>query len=377
MPEKIGLNLPPLVKGVLSPETWNEERRKEVLDFFRHEVYGIVPDESSLSVSFRAAAIQSSPKIMAGRAIRETVEVIIKRRDREFVFPLVVFIPKSAEKNPVPAFLTILFSNTSVSPSRQQIDPCWPAETIVSRGYAAAAVLYNDIAPDYDENFTTGFYRLFPDYVENRPADLMGAVSAWAWCMNRAVDYLRQNPLIRPDEVGVAGLSRLGKTALWAGIQNPKVAITISCCSGCSGAAITRGKLGEHIKDITSSFPYWFCKNYQKYGDNEDVMPVDQHMLLALAAPRLLYISSKAYDSWCDPHAEFEGAKAASPVYGVYGKTGLPAEEMPPPEQPIHTGHIGYHVKTGPHSMDEYDWDKYLDFCDKHFHPAMPFITEG
>jgi hypothetical protein len=362
--------LPPFVKGELSLDTWNDERRKEILNIFRHEVFGVIPSEDSLSVSFRVAAIKTSGAVMEGRAIRKTVEIAVKRGDLEFAFPLLVFIPVQAEKNPVSAILTICGSAHEADPTRSRLNPMWPAETLVSRGFAAAVVLSQDIAPDYDENFTLQFHRLFPEYVSRRPDDMMGTITAWAWGMAKAVDYLYGDPLIRKDEIAVVGLSRRGKTALWCGVQNPRVALTVSCCSGCTGAALSRGKAGETIKNITTAFPYWFCKNYQKYGDNEDALPVDQHMLLGLIAPRLLYVSSKSRDIWCDPKSEFGSLKEASAVYKLYGKLGSPLGEMPPPEHPVFSGNIGYHVKTGEHSLDEYDWDQYLNFCEDHFHPA-------
>jgi hypothetical protein len=362
--------LPPFVKGEPSLETWNGERRKEILNVFKHEVFGVIPDEDSLSVSFRVADIKTSKAVMEGRAIRKTIEIIVKRKNLEFAFPLLVFIPIEAEKNPVPAILTIHGSTHEADPTRSWLNPAWPAETLVSAGFAAAVVLCQDIAPDYDEHFTMQFHRLFPEYVSTRPDDMMGTITAWAWGMAKAVDYLYEDPMIRKDEIAVVGLSRRGKTALWCGVQNPKVALTVSCCSGCTGAALSRGKVGETIKNITTAFPYWFCKNYQKYGDNEDALPVDQHMFLGLIAPRLLYVSSKSRDSWCDPESEFESLKEASAIYKLYGKLGSPLGGMPLPEHPIISGNIGYHVKTGYHGLDEYDWEQYLNFCKQHFHPA-------
>jgi hypothetical protein len=361
-------NLPPFVTGVLSRDTWTEKRREEILDIFRHEVYGIIPDEQSLSVSYREVDVRSDPQIMDGRAIRKIVELIVRRKNNEFVFPFLVFIPNAAKETPVPAILSL---SGGADPTRNMINSSWPVETLIARGYAAVALSPQDITPDFDEGFKTKFYRLFPDYASNRPADMMGSIAAWAWGMNKVVDYLRADPLIKSDEIGVIGHSRNGKTALWCGAQNPAVALTISSCSGCSGAAITRGKDGEHIRDITMRYGYWFCENYKKYAEDEDSMPVDQHMLLALMAPRLLYVSSRTLDTWCDPKAEFASARVASAVYeNVYGKKGITVEEIPLPEHPIHLGTIGYHLKSGPHLLDEYNWDKYLDFCDMHFHPV-------
>ncbi len=185
--------------------------------------------------------------------------------------------------------------------------------------------------------------------------------------MSRAIDYLVTDPAINNKEIAVAGHSRGGKTSLWCGVQDSRVSLVISSCSGCSGAAITRGKTGEHIKDITERFPFWFCSNYRKYADKEEAMPFDQHLLLGLIAPRPLYLSEKSFDSWCDPRAEFESLKQGSRIYELYGNRSLVKETMPSPEQGIVLGNLGYHIKSGAHDMDEYDWERYLNFCDNHF----------
>jgi dienelactone hydrolase len=308
---------------------------------------------------------------MNGRATRKIVEIIVKRKDREHIFPLYVFIPNGAEKKPVPVILTLdLRRLTDADPARAYLSASWPAEMIVARGYAAAAVRTHDIAPDYIENFTTKFHRLFPECVSDRPADAWGCISAWAWGMSRAIDYLVTDPSLNGKEIAITGLSRAGKTSLWCGAQDPRVAMVISAASGCSGAPITRGKAGEHIKDIAFNFPYWFCHNYKKYADNEDVMPFDQHFLLGLIAPRPLYLSERTLDSWIDPRAEYESLKQAAKVYKLYDKTIDLPDTMPGPEEGIISGNLGFHMKSGEHNMEEYDWERYLDFCDRHFHPA-------
>jgi hypothetical protein len=359
--------LPPLVNGVLSLETWNEGRRNEIMELFRTEVYGKIPDDPPLAVSYRLA--DTSPGFMDGRAVRKIVEIIVRRKDRDFVFPLFLFIPNNTEGKPAPAILTI--NNRALNdadPSRQSLSPFWPAEMMIARGYAAAVLVTHDIAPDYAENFTTRFHRLFPEYVSNRPGDAWGSISAWAWGMSRAIDYLVSDPQINGEEIAVAGHSRGGKTSLWCGAQDSRVSLVISSCSGCSGAAITRGKTGERVKDIVQSFPFWFSRNYQKYADHEEAMPFDQHFLLALIAPRPLYLSNKSFDSWCDPRSEFESLRQAGKIYTLYGKTdGL--GELPAPEQTVVSGNLAYHIKSGSHNMDEYDWERYLNFCDRHFHP--------
>jgi pimeloyl-ACP methyl ester carboxylesterase len=374
--EKRPETLPPLVRGVLSPKTWNDQRRTEILDLFRHEIYGLIPDERSLITTFRKADSRSSLSLMGGQAVRKIIEIEVKRHEFSFTFPLVLFIPLGV-KEPVPVILTLCNRGIhEADPARRFLNSFWPAETIVAHGFAAAVLFTHDIAPDYEENFTMAFHRLYPEYVDDRPAWAWGAISAWAWGLSRAVDYLQKDPLIDGEKIALVGHSRGGKTILWCAAQDSRIAMAVSNCSGCTGAAISRRKTGERIQDIIKNYPYWFCGNYQKYREREEDLPVDQHLLLALIAPRLLYISSRTFDCWADPESEFRACIEATPAYRLYGKTGLPETVMPLPEHPILSGEIAYHIKTGNHDMDEYDWERYLEFCTKHFH-SNPFPKSG
>lgn len=366
-----GRNLPDLLTcldgtPVTSEKVWFEKRRPEILDMLKREEYGRLPDMSDVSIDIRIADSRQGKEIMEGRAIRRTIEITAVRNGIHFSFPAVVFIPAEQEK-PVPVLLTIC--NRGIKdgdPARHFLSPFWPAETMVSRGYAAAVILTQDIAPDYDEGFSMGFHKLFPELKENRPDDAWGALSAWSWGASRMMDYFEQEPLIDEKRAVVAGHSRGGKTALWTLAQDQRFAMALSSCAGNSGDALARQSKGERIKDIVTRFPYWFCRNYQKYAENEDAMPFDQHMLIALAAPRLVYTTSKTFDSWADPAGQFESLVQATPVYRLLGKTGMPLIKQPKPERPVHDGEIGYHFKTGNHDLDEYDWNCVMDYADKH-----------
>ncbi|WP_148080384.1 glucuronyl esterase domain-containing protein [Roseimaritima ulvae] len=189
----------------------------------------------------------------------------------------------------------------------------------------------------------------------------------WAWGLSTVRAWLEEQPdaLVDAKRIAVIGHSRLGKTALWAGAQDENFAMVISNDSGCGGAALYRRCYGERIHHMIKPIGYWFCRDHAKFIGRESELPVDQHMLLALVAPRPLYVASAEEDRWADPKGEFLAAKHASPVYQWLGEQGLPADQMPAVDQPV-AGRVGYHVRTGKHDVTRFDWQQYLDFADKH-----------
>jgi hypothetical protein len=239
----------------------------------------------------------------------------------------------------------------------------WPVKTILANGFGIVTACNSDIEPDIVDGWKTGIRTTLQDVLDIQPQE-WGAIGAWAWGLGRIMDYIEKDKDIDAKRVAVIGLSRLGKTALWAGASDSRFSIVISNESGEGGAALSRRWFGETVKMINDDFPYWFVPEYKKYNDNVYSLPVDQHELLALMAPRLLYVASAAQDFEADPKGEFLSTVNASSVYALFGKKGVSTLTMPSVNYPVGNT-IRYHVREGGHNITLYDWEQYIRFARK------------
>ena len=351
---------------VATREEWERKRRPETLELFRKHVYGRSPGRLA---EVRFEVVATDPQAVKGQATLKRVKIISSNSGKSFSFEAAVFIP-NRRRGPVPAFL--LINNRAVSnadPSRQEADDFWPVEEILARGYATAVFRTNDVDPDTKEDAARakGVRGVWPDG-GSEPGSANGeawaTLGAWAWGASRVMDYLQTDPAIDAKKVAVVGHSRGGKTALWAAAQDERFALAVSNNSGCGGAALSRRRFGETVEAINRGFPYWFCTNFRRYNGKEEELPVDQHQLLALLAPRAVYVTSADADFWADQRGEFLALAHASPVYGLYGNAALGVDEMPPLDTPVMRGKIGYHIRRGVHNLTAYDWRQFMDFTD-------------
>ncbi len=347
---------------VRTPAAW-PARRAEILDLFRDTVYGRSPAKSEHT---EFVTIEQDARAMGGAAALTRVRIVSRQAGRTHTFDLTVFLPNTPVGK-VPVFL--LINNrpaTNTDPTRKEKSGFWPAEDVIARGYGIAAIQVNELAPDDKDHFREGVIGFFEGTTTGaRPAKAWGALAAWAWGASRAYDYLLTDPKVDVSHVAVVGHSRGGKAALWAGAEDPRFAVVISNESGEGGAALSRRWYGETVARINDSFPHWFTDTYKAFNGREAALPVDQHMLLALVAPRALYVASADEDLWSDPRGEYQALAASSPVFALFGEAAMRADQMPPLETPLIVGRRGYHVRTGVHNLTPYDWMRFADFADR------------
>lgn len=356
-------------RKIVTCDDWKNIRRPEILELFRKHVYGRVP-ATPYQKSFKV--VNEDPSAMDGTATLKQIDIKIAVGGKSLTIHLVLFIPNKVAK-PVPTFLVICNRGLdNIDPTRRTKSEFWPAEELIARGYGIAAFYNADVAPDKNDGFKDGIHGLLDG--GKRPPDAWGTIAAWAWGASRCLDYFETDKDVARDKVAVIGHSRAGKTALWAGAEDERFAIVCANESGCGGAALCRRQTNEKetVARINKVFPHWFNENFKTYNGREESLPVDQHMLIALLAPRAVCVGSADRDLWADPRGEFLSTVLAGPVYRLFGKQGLgESPVMPAIGESLHGDGAHYHIRAGKHNLTLFDWGCYLDFADKVFGKAQ------
>lgn len=371
-------------------DDWIQTRRPEILRIYEEHVFGRTPRQ--LPEDLTIQTVEQDPQALNGLAHRKQVEIRFPAHPNAPVLHLLVYTPAKASV-PVPTFICLHFSRNwaVVDDPGVRLYERWDAKTktkvmaepdakrgtakewdiplVLSRGYGIAVMHYGDIEPDWGDGsgIDYGVRSLYRSPgTQGRDPQEWGAIGAWAWGMSRAVDYLVADPQVDRARIIGFGQSRLGKTVLWAGAQDTRLAMIIASCSGEGGAALSRRDYGENLDNMTSTYLYQFCDGFRNYYQNWAALPVDAHHLLALLAPRPILLNVGQTDWWSDPKGEFLAAQAASPVYRLFGKSGLEQTEFPKAGQPV-LRDLGFHMHSAGHTVLREDWKVFLDAADRAF----------
>jgi hypothetical protein len=334
---------------VADTSVWKTKRRPEILRMFEENVYGNAAVNRPEGMHWETTA--EDRNALNGSAVEKKVMLYFSKENSWPKLEIDIILPNLGK--PVP----VLMASTWVP----------NAKLVVNKGFGLVTFDAREIEPDdKDSAYKKGIRKFFDPPDRKVPAlDEWGTIAAWSWTMRRVMDYIETNTAIDSRKVCLLGFSRFGKAAMWAGAQDERFAIIFSCESGCGGATIVRRGIGETVKLINNQFPHWFNGNFKSFNDRVSELPVDWHMLIALMAPRPVYVSTAEEDLWGDPRGTFLAAKAAEPVYELFGERGLRVTQMPPIETSV-GDFIGYHMRKGKHGLIDEDTEKFIEFAEKH-----------
>ena len=377
-------------KPVRDAKTWYSKRRPEIVEMFETQQYGKAPGRPAAE-SFEI--VDKGTPALNGKAIRKQVTIYLNKEKTGPSIDLLIYLPAAATK-PVPMFFSINFgavqnavddpgikpetvwdpkTNTRIAPPAGRGFGRIDAAALLDAGIGVATYYYGDVDPDYLTGFSNGIRALYlkPGQTERAPDD-WGSIAAWAWGMSRVEDYFETDKSIDAKRVAIHGVSRLGKTVMWAGAHDQRFAAVIASCSGEGGAALSHRDYGETIAHLTAPtrYPYQFAANYAKFGGFPDKAPMDANLLIALVAPRPLLLQTGNTDFWSDPKGEFLAAVAAGPVYKLLGKEDLGTDVWPDAKVPIFHD-LSYYMHDGGHGMVPSDWAIYVEFLKKTLHPEQ------
>jgi hypothetical protein len=368
--------LPPILvssegKPITTAEEWFNLRRPQLMALFGNLIYGVVPaPESPITTTF--GVVKTDREFMEGKATRKDVRLRFENAKGSAEMQILVFTPNGLGQ-PAPAFLLHSFAGTKddghdASPDKPGfLRNGLPLGEFLKRGFGFVVVPQGALVAHNEVEFLKGVHPLFYRTGQSFPkANEWGVIATVSWSASRAMDYLETDREVDAKRIAAMGHSKMGKATLWTVAQDPRFALAISAQSGCAGAALWKRNFGENMEKMVTRFPYWLCRNAAKFARNEDDLPVDQHMLLACIAPRPLYVASGADDLWADPRGEYLSAYHASEVYRLLGKKGLASEASPALGEAVVKSDVGYHNRPGGHSVEMFDWLKFLDFAEYH-----------
>lgn len=327
--------------------------RDKIKRILQEEIYGFLPPPPDECTFEEVKEIEG--RMPVGAVIKQ-IRANVRVGSREFSFPFVAALHTDGKKHP-------FFIHNNFRPNVP--DFYMPTEEILDNGFDVLSLCYTDVTSD-DGDFTTGLADIFVGSAP-REATTCGKIVLWAWAAMRVMDYAETVPTLDTANAAVIGHSRLGKTAFVTAMFDTRFKFAFSNNAGCAGDSVARGGSGETVADITRAFPYWFCENYKKYAGHHDLMPFDQHFLLAALAPRYGYVASSSLDAWADPDTQYLTCAAASAYFEEKGVTGfVHPDRLPEVGEAFHEGHIGYHRKYGKHFFSRHDWNEYMRFFQKH-----------
>lgn len=380
---------PAILTGQTTLPDWKAQK-PQVSDALQRAVYGVLPDDGSTRLVEKRVV---DPAYLDGKAVLEEWLVEVTAVYGGTVsdpvsFHMAVMVPQGFDGQRPLILMGTFCPNTSSFPGAGLTPPAdsgmcgdggglmgtvipfvfgryietAPLEMIAGQGYALASFYPPETVPDYPAGGHAALAGLTAGYSDDETR--LGAIGAWGWLFSRAVDVLDEDGRFAPDGTIAWGHSRYGKAALVAAAFDDRIDGVISHQSGAGGASLNKNKLGETVTDITQSYPHWFARTYADRAGSEAEMPVDQHHLLALIAPRPVFLGNARRDVWSDPSGSFLAAQGADPVYELYGSEGLQQPDM---KDFLPQADISFFIRPGTHGITEEDWPAFMAFLDAHF----------
>ena len=350
-------------------------RRDELIQLFRYYVYGFAPVTPAVT-----ATVLEETAVLDGAAVHRTIELRVPSLpDSAPTIPISLFLPAGGAAAPVVIGLNkygnhAILDDSSITKSRAATGErgsrasVWRLSYLIERGYGLVGLHGGSIDPDRDD-FTDGFHPAVDAREAGWPTGSeWGTLSAWAWGIQRCVDFLQDADGVNPAQIVATGHSRRGKATLLAGATDERIAVVVPHQSGTGGTALSRANDQESIAAITSRFPHWFCDRFHGFAGRPDHLPIDQHMLMALVAPRALLDTQGARDYWANPGRALDALRAAAPVWELFDTAGMVGTGIkhgtPIGNEP---GDLLHYRHDTEHRLGDPYWETILDFADHHF----------